>query len=439
MRETSAGTYSDPMTSDHMDNDLTDPVLTQVCAMPLDAPLDMTLGAKAFRKRSRDCGSDCDRQIDLALFSAIQGMIGTKFTVDAAADDYGDTAMCKRFCCPSRSFMITSLQPNDVVWMNAPFRRVGQWLTRYQKLKAKDPSLSACILVPKWRDAPFMRTLTAMQARPLTEYARGTRMFAPASGEGERLAAPCKWPIQVWYDPPGVRTVQPVAYMQMRGCSKPSMQFAGRMCGTPASVLFDTGATHNFIDAARCQALGLPILPSRHDTVRVGDGNLVTLRGQCTVRLNVQGFQCKVTALVMDGLSPTSDLVLGDPFMIQYNAVLKPSDGSIVLDNKGRAIVIRRVTPTDTHAALTADIPDLHDNTEKYYAEMKAMGVTADKSLSAKEAVRLMRSGKRCWLMYVSSAGDMQTVNEPVLQAYAHGAVKPGPVPVDRLQTILKE
>ena len=135
-------------------------------AMRLDALPDVNLGSKAFRSRMTRHDVNCDRQIDRAYFNAIERMVQRTFTVDAAADDCAETAMCKRFCCPSRSFMTAPLQPNDLVWVNAPFHRIGQWLSRYRAMKAQDSSLSACFLVPAWRSAAWMSTARILWIKP---------------------------------------------------------------------------------------------------------------------------------------------------------------------------------------------------------------------------------------------------------------------------------
>jgi hypothetical protein len=312
--------------------------------MDIDPPLDLNLGAKSMRAHASHAGRsldmnlgskayhrhmardllDIDRQFDPVCFRALERMIGKSFTLDCAADDFGKNALCQRFCSPSRSFLTARVRSQDVLWVHAPFDRISEWVNRYEALRASDPSLSACFLVPARFTAAWMQKLQRMGARVVHEYTRGSPILAVPEGKGDELSAQCRYTMQALYVP--CRSPSSSVCYSTSTDGEPSLTFRGKVAGAEASILFDTGATHNFIDTTKCRALGLPIQSTHHDTVRVGDGNLVTLRGQCTLNVTVQGFKCSVTALVFDGLTSTCDLVLGDPFMKQFDAVLKPAD-----------------------------------------------------------------------------------------------------------------
>ncbi len=68
------------------------------------------------------CASDLlnlqDCRLLQPLFSELQSLSGTPFTLDAAANDCGENAHYSSFCTPSRSFM-NELHSGHI-WVHAP-------------------------------------------------------------------------------------------------------------------------------------------------------------------------------------------------------------------------------------------------------------------------------------------------------------------------------
>jgi hypothetical protein len=65
-----------------------------------------------------------------------------------------------------------------------------------------------------------------------------------------------------------------------------TMQFSGHVAGQRTSILLDSGATHNFLNAAACTNWQLPI--NRHDgVVHAADGVDLPIRGTCKVPVDI--------------------------------------------------------------------------------------------------------------------------------------------------------
>ena len=95
-----------------------------------------------------------DWQLEKAEFQRWEGQFGPH-TLDAAADDLGTNAMCKRYCSRAQPWQTTRLKANDNVWCNPPFRRAGSWLRRYWQQKVLNPQLSGTFVLPYKPDAKW--------------------------------------------------------------------------------------------------------------------------------------------------------------------------------------------------------------------------------------------------------------------------------------------
>ena len=76
----------------------------------------------------------------------IQALSGHKFTLDGAASAAGDNSLCTEYCSPSHPFL--AKQHSGHIWLNAPYGKLTAFVKHYIDCKAKQPELSACILVP---------------------------------------------------------------------------------------------------------------------------------------------------------------------------------------------------------------------------------------------------------------------------------------------------
>lgn len=319
------------------------------------------------------------------------------------------------------------------MWINAPFNRLTDWIKHYSKLKALDPSLSACFLVPKWNSTTnslpaFQKLLlTSINARLLKEYPAGTLLFEAPTTCGTREAMPgTPWPVQIYYDAPGNRTP---AFLASLDTPMSTMSFPCKIAGAPAHVLLDSGASLNFLDSKLRKQLNLTLLPAATTSVTFADGTSAPLSGECRFKLTLGKFSANVTALVLDGMSQCSDLILGDPFLTKHKALLNFSDGTAALSNRRRTVLIH---PSEySHAFEECDGLDTD----------MAQQPTASKDvelLTARETYTALQKGNKFFLAYVSIEPGPQKPKVH-LYAYAHGAEKPGSVTPDSLQRILSQ
>lgn len=367
---------------------------------------DLNLGAKCWRlKVDYKWLRHTDREILKSEFEHIERIIGRTFSFDAAASDYGDNAMCNSYASPSKSFMkLTNLSSDDCVWMNAPFHRLNEFISHYRSLKANNPSLSACILVPKLTsDADWKQSLGAMNAELILEYPKGYQLFCAPSITGERKKLPgIPWPVEIYWDPPLiVEAKTAIRNMMPKTDDANSMMFEGLVAGTYARILLDTGATHNFLDGAMQRRLGLKLLPTQHASVSFADNSTARLKGECRVKIKIGKMTAQITALVLDDMSQCGDLILGDPFLIKHDVMLRPAKCTALVNCGNRRATIRSIM----HGLFEDEPSKVDSDPRNYYI-----------------------------VVYVISDPNSHEVQ---LRAYAHGEIKKGPLAEERLQHVL--
>jgi hypothetical protein len=115
------------------------------------------------------------------------------------------------------------------------------------------------------------------------------------------------------------------------------MMFAGRAAGTNANILFDSGASDNFVSISFAHQTGISVIPAQRK-VRLGSDDVVTPEGEANVYLKVGTYQQSVRCVVMPLLHEV-DVILGQKFMSAHKCILD-FERSVVLMKKGT----RRVT-----------------------------------------------------------------------------------------------
>lgn len=117
------------------------------------------------------------RKLLLTDLQEIQALSGREFTLDAAALDSGENALCSNFCSPSTSFM--SATHTGHIWINAPFTQLTAFVQHYLHCKSLSPdSTSACILVPGYLMPVLKRLLSGMTC--LKRCTKGAALFQQA-------------------------------------------------------------------------------------------------------------------------------------------------------------------------------------------------------------------------------------------------------------------
>jgi RNase H-like domain found in reverse transcriptase/Reverse transcriptase (RNA-dependent DNA polymerase)/gag-polyprotein putative aspartyl protease len=378
-----------------------------------------------------------DIAFDPDAYAQIGRCLGRPCTIDVAADCMGVTSKCSRFLCPARSFFaFDGYQPNDCLWVNPPFHALPRWIQHYRALKTLHPDLSACFVQPRtpalaadssvqWlRDLPSTRTLI--------EFPANKPLFTRP--DGSTFAMTC--PVQVLYDPPAGAPNAPVmphlrTLPHADGPPPSSMIFHAKVAGTQLRALMDTGATESFMDNACRMRMGLPLQPCSHPHVTFADKSTAPLVGQCTVPLRLGALRAHVTCMVLDNLSHAHDLILGMPFLTTHSAVIDIAARIATFTSGKRRIVVAQPKLTDGDVQLhAADVP--WENVDFDPAAL----ARKHELLTAKQGFRALLNGEQFFLAHLKL---LPGAPPPELHAYAHGDVKPGPVPQAELNAVLTD
>jgi hypothetical protein len=119
----------------------------------------------------------------------------------------------------------------------------------------------------------------------------------------------------------GLITERILAASQKRADGSPAlrMMFAARAAGTNAKILFDRGASHNYVSTTFAKLTGILISPSLQK-VRLGSDQKVAPDGEATVYVRIGSFHKPVKCLIMNLLFEV-DMILGDEFMTKYDCI----------------------------------------------------------------------------------------------------------------------
>ena len=141
---------------------------------------------------------DEDRLVLMPEFLKLQAMTGRPFTLDCCANPSGDNALVTSFLSPAASFFDSNLSGQHC-WINPPFSQARQFVQHYRWCKSKDPTISACFLLPRW--ASTSKLCDGMQL--LHSFPKGHHLFsAPnAAVHGRHRMPGVPWPVDIFYDP----------------------------------------------------------------------------------------------------------------------------------------------------------------------------------------------------------------------------------------------
>jgi hypothetical protein len=87
-----------------------------------------------------------------------------------------------------------------------------------------------------------------------------------------------------------------------------------------AIILFDTGASANFVSKSFAKQTGITVRPVDY-AVRLADDKTMNVAGEATVYVQLGSFHKPVKCSVMDMLYEV-DLILGEAFMLKYDCIL---------------------------------------------------------------------------------------------------------------------
>jgi hypothetical protein len=157
------------------------------------------------------------------------------------------------------------------------------------------------------------------------------------------------------------------------------IMFAGRAGATKANILFDTGASCNFVSKAFAKQTGIPVRPVEY-SVRLADDKATEVAGRAIVYVQLEAFHKPVKCYLMDMLYEV-DLILGEEFLDKYNCILHYGKGCIMIRKGKRHMTVN--SPALPRSQLPVD-------DEK-----------SDSVLSASQVKRLARKGARVFLAVI--------------------------------------
>jgi hypothetical protein len=116
------------------------------------------------------------------------------------------------------------------------------------------------------------------------------------------------------------------------------MMFSGRAAATTANILFDTGASANFVSKTFAKQTGIMIRPVEY-SVCLADDKTTEVTGEATVYVQLGAFHKPVKCYVMDMLYKV-DLILGEEFLDKYVCILHYGKGCIMIRKGKRHMII---------------------------------------------------------------------------------------------------
>jgi hypothetical protein len=153
------------------------------------------------------------------------------------------------------------------------------------------------------------------------------------------------------------------------------MMFAARAAGPNAKVLFDSGASHNYVSTTFAKLTGISVSPSLQK-VRLGSDQEIAPNSEATVYVRIGAFHKPVKCLVMNLLFEV-DIILGNEFMSKYDCILHYGRKCLIIQKVKRHITVKT--------------PPMH-------REAPNETETVPNVLSASQLKRVVRRGERVFL-----------------------------------------
>jgi predicted aspartyl protease len=113
------------------------------------------------------------------------------------------------------------------------------------------------------------------------------------------------------------------------------MMFSGRAAAAKANILFDTGASANFVSKTFAKQTGITVRPLEY-SVCLADDKTTEVAGEATVYVQLGAFHKPVKCYVMDMLYKV-DLILGED---KYDCILHYGKGCIMIRKGKRHVTI---------------------------------------------------------------------------------------------------
>jgi hypothetical protein len=196
----------------------------------------------------------------------LQARSGLPFTVDACCLD-GGKSFCEQFFTCNQSFLESNVSKCHT-WLHPPTSQLARFVAHYRHCKDLSPSnTSACIFVPCHLVSQLSARGLLQGMQLLHTFVKGSQIF---TGSSREVPPPrLEYSAHVYFDPP-VALLNSV----LRAPSAVHLHTNARLAGVPVQLLFDTGASDNFISADFVHRMGFSktVLSSpQHLTYANGD------------------------------------------------------------------------------------------------------------------------------------------------------------------------
>ena len=418
------------------------------------------------------------RKLLPTVFQEIQTLCGREFTLDAVANDNGDNALCTNFCSPSNSCI--SREHTGHIWINAPFTQLTTFVQHYLHCKQLSPdSTSACILVPGYLMPVLKSLLSGMTC--LKRFAKGAALFEQSTRSGSMAAAPSlNWPVYVFSDVPSAAdqalgrghsmhrlhnatVLSAASDSRFESDERLAMLFEGSLGGggldgrgLTAPILFDTGASSNFVSPRFLKQSAISY-SSSSATLRLADDSSAPILGKVRLRLKLQSFVCTVTCYVTD-LCDEFDVILGNSFMASHRAVLDYSNYTASLCRHGRQYTLIPRSISADKGGLPSQLPEpnfrdscktvpLRDSKARHngFSDQNAKytdqlgGLDPKLVLSCAQARKSIKQGCRSFLVLVTQAeiANVTLAAADVRESVSSSSVATAPATADPEQAHL--
>jgi hypothetical protein len=116
------------------------------------------------------------------------------------------------------------------------------------------------------------------------------------------------------------------------------MMFSGRAAAAKANILFDTGASNNFVSKTFAKQTGITVKLVEY-SVRLADDKTTEVAGEATVYVQLRAFHKPVKCYVIDMLYEV-DLILGEEFLDKYDCILHYGKGCIMIRKGKRHLTV---------------------------------------------------------------------------------------------------
>jgi hypothetical protein len=254
----------------------------------------------------------------------------------------------------------------DKILFNVNALDMQKCMEHYLSLKQEKGSMSACFLVARGPTGGWKNAIKTMQFA-----------YSFAKGYKNEQGMKFRTNLNVYRDLPKRGRLSAFSEAEL------NMSFLANLNNQKGvKVVFDSAASHSFINQSFLEANKSYTLKRDGLDVKLGNGKIVQSAGKMNVKLRMQSFSCRVDLHVLD-LASDFDIILGDDFLKHYNATLNYETNLVELRKGDKTFVVNKdISYEDTI---------LRKGKGKSIPKSKLPGV-----LSALQVKRVVRKGPRC-------------------------------------------